>query len=49
MSNQPSLCSEPVVAEQLAVIRREHDERVVGLPGLVEPVEEAAELVVDLG
>jgi hypothetical protein len=38
-----------VVAQRLAVIRREHDERAVGLPRLVEHREDAAELVVDLG
>ena len=42
------LLHEPVVAEQLAVIRREDHERVVGLAGFVEPIEDAAELVVDL-
>ncbi len=38
------LLHEPVVAEQLAVIRRHDDDRVVGLAGFVEPVEDAAEL-----
>ena len=43
------LLDEPVVAEQLAVIRSHHDERVVGLTGRVEMIEEPPELRVDLG
>jgi hypothetical protein len=43
------LLDQPVVAEQLAVIGRHHNERVVGLTGRVEVIEEPPELRVDLG
>ena len=43
------LVQQAVVAEHLAVIAREDDERVVRLPGLVEPIEQASDVVVDLG
>ncbi len=38
-----------MVAEHLAVIGREDDDGAVGLTGVVEPVEDPAELIVDLG
>ena len=38
-----------VIAEVLAVVAREDHQRAVGLPGCVEPVENAGDLVVDLG
>ena len=43
------LVHDPVVAERLAVIRGEHHERARREAGLVERVEDPAELIVDLG
>ena len=46
---EADLAEQVVVAQLLAMVRREHDQRVVPLPGLVEIGEDLAEAVVDLG
>ena len=43
------LAPHPLIAQHLAVVGGQHHERAVGLPGRVEPVEQAPDVVIDLG